>query len=724
MEETRGLIEPGALVELLWRQKWRVVLTGFICCALVSVAASGLPIRYFASGLLIPESAPLRSGEPSDRPTQTDILLSPTLLGRTADQLGLAHNPSFFPKFHYAPLLTNLWDSTSGVRQTIISYLKPDNGSGRSAQTNPDNGVLRYLRSHISVTGSDNSRVLTIGAEAGTPELSAAVVNELMRQYIDRDLESRRAIADDAYQQLQRRAESIKQEADAADLKVQQFQQQNHVMTLSAGAPAALQFSAQQAQLASAKLDLAQAEASLDASRQGPLSLSSPTLQALDDRETDVLQRIARTGEAGSLNPRRLALDDELRAVRAQIGAESRKVSTNLVRNVDIARRRVAALQSSVSGSQSDANGAGNAQLTLAQLTRDADAKRGMYQTLIARAEDARVATTQLAAAQIVSPAVPPVESEPSRSLIFCIFGFIAGILLAIVAILIRNSLWARVSSAKSLATITGMPSLGSLPRLRGLRALSMPDLAVNDGGSAIAETLRGMRLTMQNMVWSDGGTTILVTSALAGEGKTTVAASFARRASGDGLRVLLVEADLRRPGLRDVLGLSSSPDLESSLLRGSSLEAMVQVDPQSGLHCIVARGNHPNPVSLLSSERFKSMIAQARKTYDLVVIDSPPALRVTDPIFLSQWADIILFAVRAEDTAQTLVVEALKRFPKRCQERVVTLITRAKTSQSKREGYFAGYGAWQEDRSATVVTLPPARIGHDRSNIQSASSD
>ena len=159
----------------------------------------------------------------------------------------------------------------------------------------------------------------------------------------------------------------------------------------------------------------------------------------------------------------------------------------------------------------------------------------------------------RISSGQIVSPAKTPLKSEPAMTSTFVAFGAVVGALLAVGVIALRSMLMARFPTARSLAYATGMPSLGSLPSFGQAMFSRRPALMEIEGPSPIGETLRGMRLTLQNLARPGAGTVVLVTSAEAGEGKTTVAAAMARRAAGDGLRVLLIEGDLRCPTLSQV---------------------------------------------------------------------------------------------------------------------------------------------------------------------------
>ncbi len=680
-------IDPAILLRRLLRRKWSILLSGLLGAGLALAAAASMPLRYAATGLLLTNPAAPGTSEASDRLTQADVLRSPSLLLAVAQQLDLASRPGLVAPWRTPAILTRLATAIAhGARSLAPS----------SAQDAPEIDQLGvavdHLRSQLTSTTNESSRVVAITLQAGQAQLAADGVNALMQQYLAYNRAARMASIGPAYEELDAQANAAARQVEQADAAIDQFRQHHDVVSLQAGVPAALQLNDQQARLAAANLDVAQAKATLEASQRAEGNVSSPALQTLRDRETDVLQRIALATQFGPSNPKRIALEDELRSVRSQIDAERSKLLAALQRDVDVAQGRVASLESTIGSVQAIAAGAGSAQFEMARLMREADSKRAIYQDLRSRAQTLRIASLQLPEPQIVSLATPPRAPQPVRKSLLLGLGFAAGAIFAATTVLLRAVLGKKVMFPSELAFATGMPALGSLPRMtrhdrRGT------DFAMAGLGSLIPETLRGMRLTLQADRPDRPAKLVLITSSEAREGKTTVAVAIARRAAADGLRVLIIDADLRRPSVAKVLGLPVTTSMEDTLLQGGDFAAKMQTDPVSTLDCLMARGDHPNPAQLLGSPQFNALMLYARQTYDIVFVDSPPVLRVSDPIMLSRWADVIVLAVRANNTTQAMVGEALSRFSNEARSRVMTCLTRAPISRGDRAGYFSGYG-------------------------------
>jgi capsular exopolysaccharide synthesis family protein len=218
-------------------------------------------------------------------------------------------------------------------------------------------------------------------------------------------------------------------------------------------------------------------------------------------------------------------------------------------------------------------------------------------------------------------------------------------------------------------------------------------EVAVLEGeGSLLAETLRAFRVNISWKAVKDRGTTVLVTSSTIGEGKTTIATSLARRLAADGLKVLLIEADLRRPRISAMLNLSVDTCIERVLTDSIPLENAVKLDKPSGLHCLVASGESSNPLSLLTSESFNALITKVRDSYQVIILDSPPVLRVADAVLLARWIDMTLFVVRSNLTTLALVSEALRRLPEGLRSNITMALNQVRRRQADPRDFYSGY--------------------------------
>ena len=154
----------------------------------------------------------------------------------------------------------------------------------------------------------------------------------------------------------------------------------------------------------------------------------------------------------------------------------------------------------------------------------------------------------------------------------------------------------------------------------------------------------------------------------------------------------LLIDADLRRPRVSTIFRLPPIRSLESVLAGKVHWTEAVVPCSESGLHCLPANGTSRNPVSAINSQHFATMIAESKQLYDYVILDSPPVLRVVDPLLLGRYCRHILFVVRVGFTRSELVSQAIQRFPTEDRPKVRALLTQVKRQDLDGGGYYGGY--------------------------------
>ncbi len=351
--------------------------------------------------------------------------------------------------------------------------------------------------------------------------------------------------------------------------------------------------------------------------------------------------------------------------------------------------------QQAVNKAEQDSLAAGVARAQYDQLLHDADAKRQVYNAFMARADQTRLASMQFPTARVEFKALPPTRPDRASAVMILLLGFVGGAVLAAAVTLLRQMTSSRLLSTWDVAMATGLPVFGSVPEVK---------LAGADGGRlsllraprpqpAVEETLRAAWLAMRSMTPEDESVTVVVTSSEVGEGKTTVAAALARRTAADGFRVLLIDADLRRPALASSLRLQPTADLEAVLSGAIDVKNAIVEDPTCGLHCLLNDRPVGNPMKILASKEVKTLLAETSRAYDLVVMDSPPVMRVSDAVLLSQSSLFTLFAVAHGRISGDIVAEAISRFPQDRQARILTVLTRVPRSRMDARDHYGGYG-------------------------------
>ena len=497
-----------------------------------------------------------------------------------------------------------------------------------------------------------------------------------METYLSTVSDARDAQITKTDQWVSQRMALNKHEVASAEQRVTQFMQAHNLSEVQGSLTAAIQLSKDQAQLSLAREELSRQQAALNTARGGSIvgageTLKSKTIQNLKERAAKVIEQISLLPTP---DPRRRPLQAELKSVQAQIEAENGLILASLARAVQIASARVHGLDTAVQRDIETAQDTSVAGATLKQLTGDLEAKRQLYVTFLTQAGQARLSAEQTPTARILFHGVPPLRPVHSFGIISLLLGFFGGVAGAAGIIVMRSTM--SINSTDEMAIATGLPVFGSLPDFKRSR-----------GGPLVAETFRAMWVAMRRE--QNEGTAILVTSSETGEGKTTIAMTLARRFADDGFRVLLIDADLRRPRIASILDLSHYNELGLVLRRQGGIGAWSCDCKWSGLSVSLRASN---PVKVLSSDRFVELLSASRRTYDYVILDSPPVLHVADPIVLAKMCQHIIFIVQAGRLSDELVREATQRFAEEDRAKMVTLLTRVPSRYLKSQDYYSGY--------------------------------
>jgi Mrp family chromosome partitioning ATPase/capsular polysaccharide biosynthesis protein len=287
----------------------------------------------------------------------------------------------------------------------------------------------------------------------------------------------------------------------------------------------------------------------------------------------------------------------------------------------------------------------------------------------------------------VSSLAQAPTSASSPKPLQNAVIAAFIGLFLGIGAGTLRSSLDRRLRSAREIEKRIDLPLVGHVRRTAMGQAVGLTSGA-NGSVAYTPADLETFRMLRQNLLFLDDALSmrsVVVTSAMPAEGKTTVAASLALASAAAGKLTLLVECDLRRPVLAERLGVAAAPGLADYLLGTAGPQEVLRVVPSGGrapgaaaaaggdtakpLVCIPG-GTHPeHPAELLGSERFRRFLSAASEMYDFIVIDSPPLLAVVDALELIPLASGVLLCVRLSQTTEEQMLaarEALARLPKR----------------------------------------------------------
>ncbi len=577
-----------------------------------------------------------------------------------------------------------LLDWVAGVRSSFAGY--PTDLAARTADepevaaAEPEALLDRFQRDLV-IRRDPLARVVSVSYTAPDRERAVRVVETLTRLYLEERVAAQRVALEQTARHLEERLAVVARELEEAERRVKEFQSRTGLYAVEGTSALERRWAELGRELTQAAVQLADAEArlaQLESARAGrgqaePREVrSSPLIAELRRQEAEIARRIADLStQYGPRHPLMQNARAELADVRRSIAAEIERIATGLAEERALAAERVNRLQQELAETERRLAAAGSDQIELAELVRRAEAARKVYETMLDRWQRANEqARLVRPGARVISPPTPPARpSDPPRLLVVG-FTTVAGLGLGCGLAFLRELRRRGFLTSAELERELGRPVLAALPRLP---AELVPRVGtVEPGGGPEPAALMAHREAVQRIVSrllseppaaGTRGRTLAVTSALPGDGKTTLALALARQCARSGRRTLLIDADLRRRSLDRLFAVPAGQPGLVQVVGGAcrSIDRAVIREPESGLAFLPAGGEVEAPHELLASPRLRVLMAALREVFDLVVLDLPPVLAVADPLALRPTLDSALLVVRWERTPRDAAEAALR---------------------------------------------------------------
>jgi succinoglycan biosynthesis transport protein ExoP len=625
-------------------------------------------------GGLQPEAAAIRS--------EVDVLRSPQLIAKVIDKLGLVGNPDFNDELHNE---RSLWTSLRQGERNLVAWLGA-HGFGpapRTAELTPEEEqqqtIMRLtdkLLDHLVVGNDQRSYTIKLTYTADEPTLAARVVNAVAELYLTDQLDAKFEATKRANTWLSNRVSDLKDQVTAAEQAVQAYREQNKLTVSDAkGTTVAMQQLGElNSQLILSSADRAQKEARLrqfqDALKKGTVSsdapevMASPLIAQLRSQETEVVRKLADlSAHYGERYPAVINARAELRDVRSQIAQETNKIVGNLAQDVQVSRIREQSLQQNLAEMQKRSATNNSAEVKLHELDREAQASRTLYEDFLSRfKETSQQQDIQQPDARIIARADVPVDPSFPNKKLFVALALIGSTLIGVLLAIIIERLDNGFRAGEQIEQATGISALGMVPSVSTGLGAKPEDVVLRKPSSAFAESIRSVRTAILYSHVDRPPRALLITSAVPEEGKSLLSISLARSSAKAGQKVLLIDADLRRPKIGKLLKARGDGTLADLFAGQRALDEVINRDEESGMHFICARAGMPNPQDLLGSQHMRDFVRSIAQHYDLVIVDSPPVLAASDSLVLSRIVDATVFVVRWEKTPRQVVLGALKQ--------------------------------------------------------------
>ncbi len=395
-------------------------------------------------------------------------------------------------------------------------------------------------------------------------------------------------------------------------------------------------------------------------------AVRSDTLTQLSEQRLKVTGDLAAVAHGGQPP---LKIREELQRIESQLRSEATKSSSTLQRKVAEYDLEIDKIAQNLRTTALSSDLPTEILTRLYQLQQDSEVARAQYQTLLSRLRDVEAqADLQLADSRVVSTALAPAKPSFPKTALIIVFAAVGAGALGVCLAFIFENLIGGFTSEEQVASVLGLPRVFPVPLQRHPGkdgSHSLADLVIDAPYSAYTESMRRLWVAIEqtksrNNEKSYEGSAlafvVMVSSSLPNEGKTTIALSLARVAAGEGYRTLLVDCDLRRPSVHSQTGLDVRLGLHDFLATPQStrIDELIKLDPRSDLHILAGRrGNERPAATLLASKNFANVIGSASKSYEFIILDTPPLRPIVDGLYVAPLADMLVFTTNWATTSQ-----------------------------------------------------------------------
>lgn len=712
-----------AIVRTLRKRAGVIIGITVVLTALIAAGVSQLTPLYTSESLVMLDSQKMQvvdveavmSGLSADSATvdsEVEILRSRKLAHRVVDQLNLMEDPEFNSALREPSPLRFV--SPSYLIGLAVEAISPAAGEGEevsetAAAERQKEAVVDAVIARTEVARRGATFIIGIAFTSESAEKAAAISNALADAYVLEQLEAKFEASRKANEWLSTRLAELRTQVTDAERAVALFRSEKGLEESSGVTVTEQQLSELNAQLILARASLAEAEAKYNRARQlraqgGSVEsvadvLASSTISSLRQKQAELAREQANlSAKYGPRHPAIVNIEAQQGDIARQISAEVGRIIESLRNNVSVAQTRVAALRDNLNQVKGETGEDNQDLVQLRELEREAASTRAVYETFLNRfKETTGQQDLQTPDTRIISEAV--VSRNPSfpRTTLFIGFGFVLSLMAGVGVAFLLEHLDNGIQTARDIEQQLGLPHLVSLPSTPSERGpdgkiMSPQNYLLAKPLSAFSESLRSLRSALQLSNVDNPPKIILFTSALPSEGKTTTAVSFARAAAASGLKVVLVDCDLRHPSVIRAFDLARPEEGLVELLAERLDVASVMVkDPKVDLDIIPIATGTANPPDVLGSSQMSLLLQRLRDEYDLVVLDSAPVLPVSDSRVLSRLADETVFVVRWNATPRDAAQSALKELRQYNANIAGAVLSVVDTTKQARYGYGDG---------------------------------
>lgn len=636
---TPGVVETFDLRHLASIMRRRLRLFAGVALSVVAAAVGFTlltPPSYTATAQVMLDQTPVKvlnvdtaAAAPVDSSaadTQVEVLKSPQLAHEVVDSLHLDRDPEFTRGLADARSLT-----PAARRERVVNAVRKE---------------LRISRSGLT-------QVIDIDFRSNQPQKAAAIANKFAQLYLSDQVGEKSHARRQAADWLAGQLNLLRDQLTADETAVQQFKIAHNLLSAQGATLTEQEVSAYNESLAQAKAQVAEDVARLHTARAQLAhgssgddvgeALSSPTIERLRQQRAEASRKVASlASDFKDSYPDLRRARNELADIDSQIQSEIGRIISNLAAKAQVSQTRAAAIAGTVGSTQGQLAANDRASVQLSQLNRNAEASRDLYESYLARYKEI---SSQIGLAQpdgrLVSQASPPTTPSSPNTVLNLLLGAALAIGAGLGAVGLAEMLEAGLTTSADVEKHLNLRYLGAIPLHS--RGRSAPiDLITEQPFSSFSEAFRTLAASILHGAGDRQIRTIMVTSALPDEGKTTTAIGLARTMALQGYSVAILDCDLRRRSLQRILTSTPEVGLLEVLSGAAALDEALLKDLLTDVDILPLSNAPTSTKDVFGSKAMERLLGQLKTRYDVVILDSAPVLPVADSRVLARATDFV----------------------------------------------------------------------------------
>ncbi len=640
--------------------------------------------------------------------TQVDLLQNSALAWRVVEKLDLAENPVVLETLYGGENPSLVSTIKKGIKNFIKGLITSDEDATNtppeiSEEVLKQRDLIEFVEDNLEVSPKRNSMLISISFASPDRHLSQNVANGFVEEFVRWNMDKKLDASQLARGFLMKQIDRAKINLEKAEEDLNRFGKQAGIVSLDAKQNSIYrQLEGLNSALAEAEADLIGKEsdfnqAVLDGPSHLPQVMESPVIAGLKGeyaRLQSEYEDLAVTFH--DEYPAVKALKTKMNSIGERIDIEEKKIFLSVENKHQAALKKMETLRVRVEQQKQIALDLNERATQYKIMAREVETNKGIYQSLLERTKEIEsmvgVSSSNI---HIVNQALLPIKPFKPKVKLNLLLALVVGLMGGIGLAFFLEYFSDTIANPNEISDRFQIPILGVAP-LAKTDGFPVEQTFVNDPRSPFAEAVRSTKMSIQLAGTADQAKSFLMTSTKPSEGKTTMAANLALAFAGSGEKVILIDADMRKPKLHKVFenySVTGSPGL-SRFLAGVGSKGLVCQNGMGNLCFIPAGPVPPNPVELLASDRFALLIETLTRRFDRVIVDGPPCLGFADSMVLSRHVGgVVLVSSMGETTRDA--IRHFKKSMRVSQGRILGCIVN-KVNVSKHFGYQSYYSYHQ----------------------------